>query len=372
MSEKDNISEDIQPVEQLDTSKIGMQGGAWKVAYADFVTAMMAFFLLMWLLNSTTEEQRAGIADYFDPKVPISQSSSGGLGMFQGDSVFAQKKLARNGLGGAGKKASAGRDDEQKHEVSSNEDVWRRGEAKNVNSGNSKASEAELEDSKDEAGALKEASEGGLDAEARKIEDDIRNQIERIAPNEGLAKQLNFKMTDEGLRIDITDDGDVQMFGSGSDKPTDKMQKIMSVVGTVVASLDNEIAITGHTDSKPFKSRRNYSNWELSSDRAHAARRFLYGTGVETDRIKRVEGRAAKEPLKVSDPEAAINRRIGIVLLRDTSEEAMRREHNKNSRREEENLYFEQDDVVQDGGRSIGTEGASQQDMFVPPISSFR
>ena len=110
-----------------DATPQGVHGGAWKVAYADFVTAMMAFFLLMWLLNATTEEQRSGIADYFDPKIPISQSSSGGMGMFNGDSVFAPNKLARNGLGGAGKKASAGRDDKQKHEVSSSEDVWRQG-----------------------------------------------------------------------------------------------------------------------------------------------------------------------------------------------------------------------------------------------------
>ena len=121
------------------------------------------------------------------------------------------------------------------------------------------------------------------------IETEIKRQIEQISPGEGLSEQLNFKMTDEGLRIDITDNGGIPMFQSGSGKPTAKMKQIMSVVGSVVSELENEISITGHTDATPFRARRNYSNWELSSDRAHAARRSLLETGMDPSRIKRVE-----------------------------------------------------------------------------------
>ena len=349
-----------------DATPQGVHGGAWKVAYADFVTAMMAFFLLMWLLNATTEEQRSGIADYFDPKIPISQSSSGGMGMFNGDSVFAQNKLARNGLGGAGKKASAGRDDKQKHEVSSSEDVWRQGEAKSEFIGNSKFVGAKGDGEK--GAATDSTGNSDKDLESEMIETEIKRQIEQISPGEGLSEQLNFKMTDEGLRIDITDNGGIPMFQSGSGKPTAKMKQIMSVVGSVVSELENEISITGHTDATPFRARRNYSNWELSSDRAHAARRSLLETGMDPSRIKRVEGRASREPIVAENPDDPMNRRIGIVLLRDTSKDAMMAEHRKN---QEEKNMFEQERLIRNDKRAIGKKGASHRELFIPDQRSF-
>lgn len=339
-------------IEFIPKTPNGYFGGAWKVAYADFVTAMMAFFLLMWLLNATTEEQRSGIADYFDPKVPISQTSAGGMGMFNGDSVFAQNKLARNGLGGSGRKASSGREEKERHEVSSNEDVWRTGEEKTQFIGNSadgtKTGRTEFEN------------------QAQAVEGEIKRQLEQVSPNQGLAKQLNFKMTDEGLRIDITDNGDVPMFQSGSDAPTKKMQQIMDIVGTVVAGLENEISITGHTDSIPFQGKRNFGNWELSSQRAHAARRGLLRAGIEETRIKRIEGRADREPLDPNDTKNAVNRRIGIVLLRDTSPEAMAKENTKNSE------PFEQDKLLQNEQRSLGSQGTGATDLFIPDQRNFK
>ena len=286
-------------IQKVKKSAEAHEGGAWKVAYADFVTAMMAFFLLMWLLNATTEKQRSGIADYFDPKVPISQTSAGGTGMFGGDSVFSQKRLARNGLGGAGKKAAAGRDDKEKQEVASSEDVWSHGEAKSEKIGNKKSEDI---------------------SEAKKIETEIRRQMKALSPKGELLEHLNFKMTDEGLRIDIVDTGGESMFASGSDKPTPKMQQILQVVSSVIADTENKLSITGHTDSAVFKNRRDYGNWELSSDRANAARRILTQEGTDALRIKRVEGRADKEPFDKYNPDNASNRRIGIILLQNSTE----------------------------------------------------
>lgn len=297
----------------------GHHGGAWKVAYADFVTAMMAFFLLMWLLNATTEEQRSGLADYFDPKIPVSQQSSGGVSMFNGDSVFAQNKLARSGLGGAGKKAAAGREDNERHEVSSSEDdAWSKNQKEQELVGNKKTFD----------GILINAEKASIIGKKNMSMEDIKKKIKKslkATGNEGLFKNLNFKMTDEGLRIDITDGAENPMFRSGSDEPTDNMKKIVAIVGNVLSLLKNNLSITGHTDSTPIKSKRNYSNWELSSDRANASRRELVAAGIENKRIKRIEGRADTQPLVKDDPENAQNRRIGIIILRDNSAAAMKK-----------------------------------------------
>ncbi|MFT6213561.1 MAG: chemotaxis protein MotB [Alphaproteobacteria bacterium] len=291
----------------------GHHGGAWKVAYADFVTAMMAFFLLMWLLNATTEEQRSGLADYFDPKIPISQNSSGGTGMFNGDSVFAQGKLARSGLGGSGKQAAAGRDTDERHEVSSSEeDVWSPGQKEEILVGN-KQETFEL------VGFKKDDTQDSSIHKNKMTQQDIQNTIKRslgVTGNKDLEDHLNFKMTDEGLRIDITDGHNNPMFLSGSDRPSKKMQKIIAVVGNVLSQLVNNIAITGHTDSQPLKGRYHYTNWELSSDRAHAARRGLMRSGIAEKRIQRIEGRADREPFLENDPTNAQNRRITIILLK--------------------------------------------------------
>ena len=337
-TEKDYLHQN--DIEYIDKTPNGYFGGAWKVAYADFVTAMMAFFLLMWLLNATTEEQRSGIADYFDPKVPISQTSAGGMGMFNGDSVFAQQKLARNGLGGAGQKSAAGRDDKEKHEVSTTEDVWRKGTAESKKIGEK------------------------FQKDASTAEAEIKRQLEKIAGGNGLSKQLQFKMTDEGLRIDITDKDGVPMFDAASQNPTAKMQSIMNVVGSVLSGLENEITVTGHTDSVAFESKRNYSNWELSADRANAARRLLTQTGINDKRIKRVEGRADKEPFDAKDPKSAINRRIGVILLRDTSQDNM-------VVTPEPTSTFEQEKVLKNNNRAIGSSGGVGQDLYIPDKKAF-
>jgi chemotaxis protein MotB len=307
------MSDALRPIIIKKIKKVegGHHGGAWKVAYADFVTAMMAFFLLMWLLNATTEEQRSGIADYFDPRIPISANSSGGTGMFKGDSVFAQETLARNGLGGSGKNGALGRDVDQRHEISeSEEDVFSAGQKKAEKLGSKK-------DLYELSGFEKDKSKTTQINKEKMTQKEIQQEISRSLKAVGgqeLEKHLFFKMTDEGLRIDIVD-GDKPMFLLGSDKLSPNMEKIMGIVGNVLSQLVNDIAITGHTDSEPLAGKANYTNWELSSDRANAARRTLLETGIHPDRIRRIEGRADRQPLLVNDPKNAKNRRIALILL---------------------------------------------------------
>ncbi len=331
----------------------GHHGGAWKVAYADFVTAMMAFFLLMWLLNATTEEQRRGIADYFDPKIPISKNSSGGNGMFGGDSVFSQEKLAQNGLGGSGKKAAVGRSDKERLEAAESEDVWRKGHPEAEKIGSSQKGKSKKQ------------------SKAEKTEAEIKRRI-RASGGKGLERQVQFKMTDEGLRIDITDGAGSQMFASGSDRPSPEMVKILSAVGSVVAELKNQISLTGHTDSEPFAARRNYSNWELSSDRAHAARRELLQIGIPETRFRRVEGRADQEPLIIADPKAAQNRRIGLVILRDApSQQAGNEPVSETAKPAQSVDPLKEFDNAQPRA-SIGEKGAFSEEIYVPSSRAFR
>jgi chemotaxis protein MotB len=280
-------------------------GGAWKVAYADFVTAMMAFFLLMWLLSSTSKDQKEGLADFFDPKIPIVNTTASGSSVFGGDSVLSEKKLARSGIGGSGKKTSTGRDDNQKKDTATTEDVFVNG---------TPLTEKIAHDKNEQ----KKAGEIAPQApEVRKLEDakrEMERRVEAVSPD--LKENLQFKMTEEGLRIDITDREGKPMFLAGSVQPTERMKKIMGVVGSVINDLTNSISITGHTDSSGYSNNADYTNWELSSDRAQSSRRLLMGLGLPEKRIAKVEGRADMQPLDNTPSDDLKNRRIGIVLLK--------------------------------------------------------
>lgn len=249
----------------------GHHGGAWKVAYADFVTAMMAFFLLMWLLNATTEDQRKGIADYFDPTIPISQVSGGGSGPLNGSSVFSEDKLTRDGRGGS--------------------------RNKNEPSGNSgEKSEAER------ANALEK-----LDAQ-------LKQQMQ--AGNNGTLEQhIKTHLTPEGLVIEIVEVDGRPLFEVGSKKASKTMQLLMEAVASSLEFVNNDIAIVGHTDSLSYSGHREYSNWELSTDRANTARRLLISSGLSPEKIDKVTGKADTEPL-VEDSFAPQNRRISIAILK--------------------------------------------------------
>ena len=267
----------------------GHHGGAWKVAYADFVTAMMAFFLLMWLVGATTEDQRKGIADYFAARVPISPESAGGDGVLEGG--FMPRTSEPNFRLG----------DRDRDDVSL-------------------AAGAPRTEHPDAARARDLRHDDRIERQRfETIQSEILRRLEASQALRHLAGNLLFEITPEGLRIQIFDRAGADMFPLGSAVPRPHTEAILKVVADIVGAVQNGIVVTGHTDARPFVGGGPYGNWDLSSDRANAARRALAAGGVATERFRRIEGRAALEPLIEDDPSDARNRRIAITLLRTTT-----------------------------------------------------
>ena len=300
----------------------GHHGGAWKVAYADFVTAMMAFFLLMWLLNATSEEQRRGLADYFDPALPISRTSAGGAGMLGGDTIFVPQDASGSRTEGIRAQPTDDNPGEDLGDLEASPDMPK-GETRpdtiaatgNEGLGEGKASEKLGED----ANAIGEGkpAQGTLDGEGaglQGIAEDLLDNV-RAAGADGLLEHFSMRMTPEGLLIEIIDVTDTALFRSGAAEPEPILTELIDILVPVLERTTNDISVAGHTDASPFVNRRNYSNWELSADRANAARRLMQDRGLEAGRIVRVSGKAATAPIE-EDPFAARNRRIAITLLR--------------------------------------------------------
>lgn len=284
----------------------GHHGGAWKVAYADFVTAMMAFFLLMWLLNATSEDQRKGLADYFDPSIPISRVSAGGAGMLGGDTVFKPPE------------AAGSRDQGIRAKPTLNEDGSEPSDKKSA----PETKEAETELATDLSGeeeGLGLTTNSGADGTSEtggiaQVAEDLLDQV-RAVGGDGLLEHFSMRMTPEGLVIEITDLQDDPLFASGAAEPEPILAVLANILVPVLSQTTNDIAVVGHTDSTPYVAESSYSNWELSTDRANAARRLLGAAGLPAQRIVRVSGKAATDPVQ-PDPASAKNRRIAITLLR--------------------------------------------------------
>jgi chemotaxis protein MotB len=281
----------LQPiiVKRIKKSGHAAHGGAWKIAYADFVTAMMAFFLLMWLLGSTTEGDKKGIADYFGS--PLKVSMLGGSG--SGDSSSVVK--------GGG------------------QDLTR-------TTGQVKGGEIEAKRSTVNLRVLKaeqqRAEIARLESLKRKIED-------KLAGNERLAmmrSQILLDMTAEGLRIQIVDEEGRPMFASGSPELQPYTRELLRELGGVLTSVPNRLTLEGHTDAIPFPGgERGYSNWELSADRANATRRELLAGGLPDEHVLRVLGLAASVPFVPADPRAPANRRMSLIVMnREAEERALR------------------------------------------------
>jgi chemotaxis protein MotB len=313
-------------------------GGAWKVAYADFVTAMMAFFLLLWLLNATTQEQRKGISDYFAP-ASVSRNTSGSGSLLGGTTVT--KDGALNERGQPVRLPLPSSDDFVIEPSDDDMDTMRRmpevdgpndqapEQAADANNGKlpgkegaqDPAASADKDGAKD-SGAL---SDQDVEKIVREREEKLFNaaaQELRQAINDSpdlrkLAENLLIDQTPEGLRIQIVDQDRRSMFELGSALPNPQTKLLLAEVAHVVAKLPNRIAVSGHTDSTPYAASSTYTNWELSTDRAQASRRVLVESGLPADRIQRVMGKADREPLIPNDPASPRNRRISIVLLRD-------------------------------------------------------
>jgi len=252
----------------------GHHGGAWKVAYADFVTAMMAFFMLMWLLNATTEKQRKGLADYFNPTIPVNRISGGGDGAFAGDSIFSEEALTQSGTGATSDRATE-------------MDKAR---------GSSETGKAEAEE-------MQRAVDKALSArggESMTMQQMLRHVV--------------TKVTDEGLVIEVFDLPEAPLFIDSTSEPTPALAAIADLLAEVLALAENQLAINGHVRSYPITLIDNPS-WDLSSTRAQAMRTLIESGGLDANRIARISGHADRKPV-TADPTVARNNRIEVILLR--------------------------------------------------------
>jgi len=258
----------------------GHHGGAWKVAYADFVTAMMAFFMLMWLLNATTEKQRKGIADYFNPTIPVNRISGGGEGMFGGESVFSQDVLPQNGTGGSTRQASSQR------------------QAK----GNSGVELSDVPQASAEQKMLENLS-GALNG----------NSGESSVADE-LLTHIFSRVTDEGLVVEIFDLPNDPLFTKNGTEPSMILRQLVHMISGIFNRTSNQIAINGFSRSYPIVLRLD-PGWEKTTRQAHEVRKLMESEHVAKARIQRVEAWADRKPV-AKDPMSERNNRLEIILLR--------------------------------------------------------
>jgi chemotaxis protein MotB len=260
----------------------GHHGGAWKVAYADFVTAMMAFFMLMWLLNATTEKQRKGIADYFSPTIPINRVSGGGEGVFGGDSVFAEEQIAQTGTGATAQRSSV-----------ENQALGQTGTS------------TENAD----------APETNFDSIQKEIEEALLGLGGESILEPDIARHIITRITDEGLIVEFFDLENEPLFIGQTSEPKDVTLEIAAMLTRIFSLVDNEVAINGHIHSYP-EVLKNNPVWDLSTARAQAFRGLMETAGFNRFRIQRVSGFADRK-LAVKNPMAARNNRLEVILLRE-------------------------------------------------------
>ena len=285
-------SKKLQPiiVKRIKKAAHGHHGGAWKIAYADFVTAMMAFFLLMWLLGSTTEGDRKGIADYFNS--PLRVALLGG-GTGAGDASHVIK--------GGGTDLSRSTGQVKKGDIDS--------PRKTVN--------------------LQALRDAAAKAEAERMQI-LKERLEQSLTNhpalQQFKSQIRIDITADGLRIQIVDDQNRPMFDSGSALVKDYMRTILREIGKVLAETNNKVTLAGHTDAAPYSSgERGYSNWELSADRANASRRELIAGGLREGQVVRVLGLSSSSLLDKEQPLSPMNRRISIIVMNREAEDRFER-----------------------------------------------
>jgi len=276
-------------VKKIKKSGGGHHGGAWKIAYADFVTAMMAFFLLMWLLGSTAKGDLDGISEFF--KTPLKVAMSGGSG--SGDSSSVIK--------GGGT------------------DLTRR-------NGQVKKGDTPPENKTYDLNAAKAAVERAEGDRLRGLKARLESVIDANETLKKYKNQLLLDITSEGLRIQIVDEQNRPMFAMAKATLQPYTDDILHVLGMVLNDVPNRIGLSGHTDSTPYYSDAGYSNWELSADRANASRRALVQGGLADEKILRVVGLAAAAPLDRADPFNPINRRISIIVMNKRTEDAVMRD----------------------------------------------
>ena len=279
----------LQPIIIKRVKKGGhaVHGGAWKIAYADFVTAMMAFFLLMWLLGSTSEGDKKGISDYFQSPLKVALQGGSGAG--------ASNSLINGG----------GNDISQ-------------------TSGQSAKSDAEAKRSKKVATEQFRQSEAKADS--RRLSALSAKIAAAISNNKKLseyASQIKLQITPDGLQIQIVDDQKRPMFDIGSASVKPYMHDILREIGVTLLDVENKISLDGHTDRSAYGSPLGYSNWELSADRANATRRELMAAGMPEDKLARVVGMGSSLPYDPENPKAPSNRRITLLVMTKEAEERL-------------------------------------------------
>ena len=282
------MAEDTKPIIVKRVKKVagGHHGGAWKIAYADFVTAMMAFFLLMWLLGSTAKGDLQGISEYF--KTPLKVAMAGGEGSGASDSV----------LKGGGNNIT-----KKQGQVTKKEEDKQKEKKPDLKSAQAAVEKDELEK---------------LEALKKRIEDAITSS----ATLSKFKNQLLIDITSEGLRIQIVDDQNRPMFASAKADLQPYAKQILHELGGTLNGVPNKISLSGHTDAVPYPTgEKYYSNWELSSDRANASRRELIAGGMEEDKLLRVVGLASAVLFDKANPTNPINRRISIIIMNKKTEQ---------------------------------------------------
>ncbi len=338
MAKGDNKARDrpiiIRREEVVETSS---HGGAWKVAYADFVTALMAFFLLMWLVNATTFEQRTGLADYFAPSNALSHGRSGYGAPFGGHTPYDKGALAsdRGAVQVTNVMAPPVLDVEEDdsdvpaqvltyHDNGEAEKLTRRQQPKHPGGPVDKAAPKPGDDLQPGFVGGPSATDLQMRAELEKREkaafqqaaQEIKDAVAHDPALADLARQLSVDITPEGLRIQMLDEEHQPMFATGSSALNDRARALLLKVTPVLMKLPEKLSIAGHTDAVPFHG-GDRTNWELSAERANATRRLFTEAGLPESRVETVTGRADRDPLLPADPLAAANRRIAIVVLRD-------------------------------------------------------
>ncbi len=249
----------------------GHHGGAWKVAYADFVTAMMAFFLLMWLLNATTEQQRKGLSDYFHPTIAVNRISGGGDGAFNGDSVFTDETLARSGTGA----------DKANQNLSESE------------------SESRIQEDKIFTDVQNRLS--AFDGESMVADDVLRHIVTRV--------------TDEGLIIEIFDLDEEPLFVAQTSEPTEITHVLTKMIAEAIVFVENDIAISGYVKTEPYVV-ANRDLWSLSVGRADEMRQLMSSHSIQNEKMRRITGHSDRQPV-VEDVLSVRNNRLEIILLRN-------------------------------------------------------
>ncbi|TIH09974.1 flagellar motor protein MotB [Pseudomonas leptonychotis] len=280
--------ENNQPIIVKRVKKIagGHHGGAWKIAFADFATAMMAFFMVMWLMSSATPEQKKLISGYFQDPVGFSESASPYVIDLGGTPTPSPDRTLN---------------DVPQEEKTPAED--------------------------DQADLNKEQAESvAEEVERERLElllQELQNKVEENPQLQNFKDQILFEITQDGLRIQIMDAENRPMFASGSARLQSYFEDILLAMTDTIAAVPNKISVSGHTDAAPFVGRGGYGNWELSSDRANAARRVLIAGGYDDDQVARVVGYASSALFDRDKPLNPVNRRIDIVVLTKKAQRAI-------------------------------------------------